>query len=228
MQKQKLLSKSNPKLIKGQSLGYLSFGLHLSPANLSGYNVCASASKGCKAACLNSAGRGRFERTGKARLKKTLFFKEDQKNFLIQLRKEIAAGIKYAEKNQLIPCFRLNLTSDILWERLGIPQEFPTVQFYDYTKHFQRAMNYSKNLLPENYHLTFSRSETNKKSVNAIVVDQLPVNVAVVFNKVPTIYKERKVIDGDEHDLRFLDPEGVIVGLKPKGKAKKDTSNFVI
>jgi hypothetical protein len=35
------------------------------------------------------------------------------------------------------------------------------------------------------------------------------------------------VFNGDESDLRFLDPQGVIVGLYAKGKAKKDTSGFV-
>jgi hypothetical protein len=36
------------------------------------------------------------------------------------------------------------------------------------------------------------------------------------------------VIDGTETDLRFLDPNNVVVGLKANGKAKKDVSGFVV
>jgi hypothetical protein len=54
------------------------------------------------------------------------------------------------------------------------------------------------------------------------------MNVAAVFHKVPETYLGRTVINGDETDLRFLDPKGVIVGLKAKGKAKKDTTGFVV
>ena len=42
------------------------------------------------------------------------------------------------------------------------------------------------------------------------------------------MFKDVKVIDGDEHDMRFLDEPNVVVGLKAKGKAKKDSSGFVI
>jgi hypothetical protein len=52
--------------------------------------------------------------------------------------------------------------------------------------------------------------------------------VATVFDQVPATYKGRPVIDADETDLRFLDPKGVIAGLKAKGRAKKDYSGFVI
>ena len=45
----------------------------------------------------------------------------------------------------------------------------------------------------------------------------------------PTLTVEDvKVIDGDEHDMRFLDEPNVVVGLKAKGKAIKDYSGFVI
>jgi len=43
----------------------------------------------------------------------------------------------------------------------------------------------------------------------------------------PETYNGLPVFNGDESDLRFLDPQGVIVGLYAKGKAKKDTSGFV-
>ena len=36
------------------------------------------------------------------------------------------------------------------------------------------------------------------------------------------------MIVGTETDLRFLDEQGVVVGLVAKGKAKKDNSGFTI
>jgi hypothetical protein len=54
-------------------------------------------------------------------------------------------------------------------------------------------------------------------------------NAAVVFQTLPDTFLGLQVINGDEHDLRHLDPKGVIVGLLPKGrKAKRDTSGFVV
>jgi hypothetical protein len=96
---------------------------------------------------------------------------------------------------------------------------FPNVIFYDYTKLANRRN------LPPNYSLTFSLSEDNDKSAEQALANGL--NVAAVFRKIPPTFLGRTVVDGDVSDLRFLDPSGVIVGLKAKGKAKKDTSGFV-
>jgi hypothetical protein len=35
-------------------------------------------------------------------------------------------------------------------------------------------------------------------------------------------------IDGDDSDVRFIEPHAVVVALYAKGKAKKDTSGFVV
>jgi hypothetical protein len=43
----------------------------------------------------------------------------------------------------------------------------------------------------------------------------------------PATYNGLPVFNGDDSDLRFLDPKGVIVGLYAKGRARKDTSGFV-
>ena len=244
----KLLTVGNPKTAKGEGKGYLTFILHLAPANMSGYNVCPMASAGCKAACLNTAGRGGMfagEKTAAltgaemvsaiqsgtlhnviqaARIRKTKMYFEERETFLKQLVKEIESGIKLAAKHGLKPAFRLNGTSDIPWENVtldngsNVMAAFPDIQFYDYTKRTNRTN------LPANYHLTFSRSETNEDTAPA------DMNMAVVFagKTLPTEYKGRPVINGDETDLRFLDPKGVIVGLKAKGKGKKDTSGFVV
>jgi hypothetical protein len=140
---------------------------------------------------------------------------------LQQLTKEIESGIKWAKKRDLIPTFRLNGTSDIRWELHGIIQKFNDIQFYDYTKLYNR-----KNL-PSNYHLTFSRAESNQEQTQNAVLNGL--NIAAVFlNKLPKKYLGLNVINGDNHDLRFLDPQRSCIGLIAKGKAKHDQSGFVI
>ena len=79
---------------------------------------------------------------------------------------------------------------------------------------------------PSNYHLTFSRSETNDKLCEMVL--EMKGNVAVVFrNQLPETWKGYEVINGDENDLRFLDKQGVVVGLIEKGMAKKDETGFV-
>ena len=197
--------------------------------SLSGYNTCAKATDGCKQACLNTAGRGGIFKKGEstnviqqARIRKTKLFFEQRDQFMADLESDIRAGIKQAEKMNMIPAFRLNGTSDLAWEKYGIIEKFPEVQFYDYTKIVGRKVSHLKN-----YHLTFSNADGNINDV--LKAKSNGMNVAVVFRKeLPATYLGRKVINGDETDLRFLDEKNVIVGLKAKGKAKKDTSGFVV
>ena len=230
-----LLTVGNPKLLKGQAQGYLSSVLHFAPADLSGKEVCPKRTKGCTDACLNLAGRGGIFKKGEstnviqqARIRKTKMFFENRSTFMSQLLNDIVKTIKYAEKKGLIPVFRLNGTSDLSWEKYeilegrNIFQMFPQVQFYDYTKVLGRKVGD----IP-NYHLTFSNADGNINDV--LAAKQAGLNIAVVFKKeLPKTYLGLPVINGDETDLRFLDPKGVIVGLKAKGKAKKDTSGFVV
>jgi hypothetical protein len=222
----KLLTIGNTKTVKGEALGYMTFIMHLAPSTLSGYNTCPMASAGCAAACLNTAGRGRFTAIQEARIRKTKWFFEDRESFMAQLVKDIQAAIRKADREQMIPVFRLNGTSDIRWETVpvagfrNIMSMFPNVQFYDYTKLTNR-----KNI-PSNYHITFSRSESNDAYVTTMM--NRGFNVAIVFDVLPETYNGVKVIDGTETDLRFLDDKNVIVGLIAKGKAKKDNSGFTI
>jgi hypothetical protein len=223
----KLLSTGNPKLMKGEKKGYLSFVLHLSPADVSGYETCPKRTAGCTAACLNTAGRGGMFKPGgtntiqEARKRKTRMFFEQRDEFLVALEADLRKGIKQAEKKGMVPAFRLNGTSDIAWEKYGIIQKFPEVQFYDYTKIRNRKV-----AALSNYHLTFSKADGNDMDVR--LAASAGMNVAVVFKDVPDAYIGRTVIDGDDTDLRFLDPKGVVVGLKAKGRARKDTSGFVV
>ena len=218
----KLLNNGNAKTSKGEKLGWMTYGLHLAPFNLSGFNVCCDASEGCAAACLNTAGRGAMSNVQQSRIAKTKRFFEDKDLFVWTLAKEIQACIKSAERKGMKACFRLNLTSDLPWEKikvlshgkkLSLMEMFPDVQFYDYTKIPTRKVSDYKN-----YHLTWSYSEANMKYANWF--DKIAYNIAVVFNgDMPIHFKGREVINGDETDLRFLDKQNVIVGLKAKGKA---------
>ena len=234
MIKTTLLTSGNQKILKGEKLGYITKGIHLAPANLAGYEVCRWRSKGCTASCLNTAGRGQMNSVQQSRIAKTKLFFEQKMDFFTKLSKEIASTIKSSLKKEMQAVFRLNLTSDISWENevnedgVTIFDKFPETQFYDYTKSFQRmAQSLGKhNEFPENYHLTFSRSEHNDKLCQMVL--ELGGNVAVVFrNQLPKTWKGYEVVNGDETDLRFLDKRGVVVGLIEKGMAKKDSTGFV-
>lgn len=222
----KLLSKNNAKLLKGESFGWLTLGLSLAPGKLSGANLCSWASEGCLAACLNTSGMGAFSNVQEARIAKAKSFVADAKSFVAKLEKEISLGIKRANKQNKKLAVRLNVVSDVAWEKFGIFQKFPQVKFYDYTKNPIRALSFARGEMPENYHLTFSRSEKNQSFVEKVL--EAGGNVAVVFDKLPETWQGKKVVNGDESDLRFLDEKNVVVGLVTKGKAKKDESGFVV
>ena len=221
------LTLSNSKIIKGFQKGFITYGLHFAPSTLSGRNVCPNASEGCAAACLNTAGRGMMKMVQEARINKTNKFFDNKFEFVLQLVKDIQAGIRFASRKQMEVCFRLNLTSDIRWEKYGIMQEFPKHQFYDYTKSKERMMAFLSRKMPYNYHLTFSRDETTDTEFIKEVI-QKGGNVAVVFDEIPNTREGMDVISGDDHDLRFTDPHGKIIGLEAKGKAKQDNSGFVV
>lgn len=228
----KLLNSENTKTRKGEKLGWRTYGLHLAPHTLAGKNVCPSASAGCAAACLNTAGRGIMRNVQAARIAKTKFFFEDRAAFLAQLYKEITSAIKSAKRAGFNPCFRLNLTSDLPWENLkhdgkSMMEHFPDVPFYDYTKIQSRMIKFLAGGMPPNYHLTFSRSECNQMAVDKLL--NVGANVAVVFRgSLPDEWQGAPVIDGDSSDLRFLDPSPSVVGLVEKGLAKKDETGFVV
>jgi hypothetical protein len=230
---QTILTTQNDKTLKSIALGYLTFGIHFAHSDLSGIDVCADASEGCKLACLDFAGRGQQGNVKEARIEKTQTFFSDIPSFMLRLHNEVEKAIKYASKKNLQACFRLNLTSDVKWERIKylgktIFEHFPNTQWYDYTKTFARL----KLGIP-NYHLTFSRSETELNHVHCALALNAGNNVAAVFStkkgfELPLEYNGKEVIDGDKHDLRFIDKRGVIVGLRAKGPARQDQSGFVI
>lgn len=234
----KLLSvAADAKTVKGAAKGYLTGVLYLAPHTISGYQVCPKASEGCRIACLYTAGRGIYNNTQQSRIAKTRRFHEDRDAFMIQLVNEIEALIRKGQRESLIPVVRLNGTSDLPWEKIkcvrngkafdSIMEAFADVQFYDYTKILGRTKAIS---LP-NYSLTFSLAENNDH--HAVKALKEGYNVAVVLRvgrqeAKPANWGGYPVVNGDETDLRFLDPNsGHIVGLFPKGKARKDTLGFV-
>lgn len=239
-----LLTYSNPKTAKGESMGFLTGIMHLAPYKASGFNVCASATKGCAAACLNTSGHGSFSHgVHVARIRRTKWFRQDRQAFMSQLHADILLGIRKAVREGLELVIRLNGTSDIPWENVKysrpngtvgtIFDAFPGIQFYDYTK---VATRFGKTL-PANYDLTMSAADGNEKAVEFAMSHG--ARVAMVFRNaikpkmqarrwnLPSHFQGIALIDGDKSDLRFLDPKGCIIGLKAKGLATTDTTGFV-
>lgn len=228
---------ADAKTVKGQKRGFLTGVLYLAPHTISGYQVCPKASDGCRLACLYTAGRGIYTNTQKSRINKTLRFFQDKAQFLTQLVSEVEGVIRKGLREGLTPVIRLNGTSDLPWEKFAVTRNgvdygsimeaFPEVQWYDYSKILGR----SKAISLKNYHLTFSLAEDN--DADAVEALRQGYNVAVVMNtgrqeEKPATWGGYPVVNGDETDLRFLDPAGGhIVALFPKGKARHDKLGFV-
>ena len=238
----RIFSFDSAKAIKAQSFGWLNAIHYMAPASLSGFNLCPKASEACKALCLGwqSGQAGMVAKDDDmnsvrlSRLAKAKRFMKERKAYMVDVVRSIELGIKKANKLGMKLCVRMNGSTDIAWEgiaceRAGVTYRnlmlaFPDIQFVDYTKIASRL----ERKLPDNYYLILSRHEANDSDVVRIVSSGLG-NAAVVFASVPETWQGLTVIDGDKHDLRHLDPTGVIVGLTPKGsKAKRDVSGFVI
>lgn len=206
----------NRKLQKNASESYI---LNLSPERLNsfGLSVCPFATEGCKQACLNTTGLSRFKNVQKRRrLLSDLFFSA-RSFFLRKLQEELLGYQLKATKEKKIITIRLNGTSDqdfpaMIKKQTGIDViRYDHLQFMDYTKSYKQWERY----FHSPYHLTFSYSETNWEECKKVLEQK--GNVAVVFHPyIPTTYKGYPVVTGDATDERFLDPEGVIVGLTYK------------
>lgn len=228
---------TNAKTVKGQKEGFLTGILYMAPANLSGYNTCAMAEAAqCIKPCLNTAGLGGvYSSIQEARIKKARLFFEDRELFMYNIVQDIKKLIKKASDKGFVPLVRLNGTSDIKWENVpltvdgveypNIMSVFPDLQFYDYTKIANRKD------LPKNYDLTFSYSGVlgYQKYVN--IAMQNKMRIAVVFRtekQIPKKFLGLECVSGDNTDIRHIEAGNIIVALYAKGKAKKDTSGFVV
>ena len=233
MPKYNLLSQGSTKIEKSNKLSdeWFSRIMYLAPHNLADgkRTLCPFSIKAnCHEACLNTSGHGKFSNVQQSRIRKSLLFLNDQDEFMKQLVQDVHTFLRECARKDKKPALRLNGTSDIQWEHIKVEGHdnifvmFPQIQFYDYTKIPTRKVEH----IP-NYHLTWSYSEANKKY--AALIETVSNNIAVVFREaLPEVFKGFKVIDGDKHDMRFLDETQVVVGLIEKGEAKKDTSGFVI
>ena len=222
--------------------GYEGGIMYLSPDKIADgvHTLCPNSTPGCRASCLNTSGRARIKGAlqatnlsrswiHKARINKSLLWLNDRPAFFEILIKNLNSLVRKANKNNKKAVVRLNGTSDIHWETIkaldnkSVIELFPQIQFYDYTKAHHRLFNKMNN-----YYLTYSYSElTTKKEFRALINNGN--TVSVVFRKeIPETFLGVRVVWGDYHDFRFRDAEGVVVGLTAKGRAKKDTTGFVI
>jgi len=183
----------------------------------------------CRKLCLKSAGRGRFDNVRDARVAKKDYYHDAPEMFLDQLRRELSNFIKVCKRDNVQPVARLNVLSDVAWERHDIPQQFPELFMYDYTK---TAFRLGKT--PDNYELMFSYSAEPKykASVKLALLSNVPL--AVVFDEVPVgeTFLDREVIDGDQSDLLNVQSGPVVVGLKYKltdaDQSDIDSSKFIV
>ena len=230
---QRFFSVDSPKAVKAQNYGWLNAINYMAPHRLASVgNLCPNASAGCIALCLgeHSGNAALYPAVLKSRIAKAQLLMRDRQAFLQEMTAGIRRARATAQHQKLKLCVRLNGATDIAWERMA-PAIFANnadLQFVDYTKSPKRALEHARGQLPANYHLTFSRSETNES--DCLRVLEAGGNVAVVFaGAFPASYLGFPVIDGDRHDLRHLDGRGVVVALSPKGrKAKADKSGFVV
>jgi hypothetical protein len=217
---------------KAYNYNELVYGLYLAPAKLSGYEVCPMRSPECTELCLNGSGMSIMyeEMINRSRINKTKLFFEHRQFFMEWMIAEIESVKKKAEKNGYRFSIRLNNTSDISPEsfhvvrngkKINILDLYPTVQFYDYTKVPNRVELMKKY---PNYDVTFSYSGFNMEKCQEMLNNG--VRVAVVFNEVPETFMGYTVIDGDDYDMRYIDPNNVIIGLKFKRVKNKIQPNY--
>jgi hypothetical protein len=228
---------TNAKTIKGEKYNIKTAILYLMPAKQSGVQLCPMAAiAGCEKACLFTAGRGAMNSVMLSRLRKTLYFNQYRDLFMHQLHNELIRERAKAKRKGYKLIVRLNGTSDIRWENIAVSgyanimQALPDIIYYDYTKLANRKV-------PANYDLTFSYSG---------VSEYLPFVQKAVANgeRIAVVFRDRSivdamlangetflglpVVDGDNSDIRHLDPKGAVVALYAKGKARKDQSGFVV
>jgi hypothetical protein len=233
----RIFSTDNPKASKAKAYGWLNAIHYMAPHSLAGVgNLCGNASAGCIAICLgqHSGAAIYYPSVVQSRIEKARRFMKERAAYMRDMVSAINSAQRAASRHGLRLCIRPNGSTDIAFEAirdgdgLTLCERFPLEQFTDYTKNYKRALAHAQGRFPSNYHLTFSRSETNE--AQCVEILRAGGNVAVIFaDGLPETWEGFPVINGDEHDLRHLDPRGVVVGLSPKGnKAKRDQSGFVL
>ncbi len=187
-------------------------------------NLCVGSSAECRNACLVYAGQNgaAFHNTA-SKLARTHALLAKPEHFMRMLVVAVDKFQRRARSAGSTPYFRMNVLSDIPWE-LVLPEffdHFSQIQFYDYTKVPGRTD------LPENYDLTFSYSGINLDAVRqeqrafqrraafVFLFEDVGQKEAIDYD-MPRSFLGLPVVDGDLYDIRSLDPENVIVGLRWK------------
>lgn len=225
------------------------------PGNFaSGFNLCEGSSRECRDSCLIFAGQNASTRYNTYRkVAQVMALLQQPVAFMRMLVESIDKWLidctfykRPRKEMEFSPFFRLNMLSDIPWERLApwLFSRFKPVEngrplrWYDYTKvPDRRAMPG----FPANYDLTFSLSGDDENEAYARREMELyDSKVAVVFlgkkksakgEWEPILVKGDKaskqvplpdgfwgmdVVDGDRSDVRPHDKKGVCVGLRWK------------
>jgi hypothetical protein len=207
--------------------GTMTYCLYLAPWNMSGYNVCPKGQH-CNEFCLNGSGQNKCDelargvegsKINRSRIKKTKLFYENKGLFMEILTHEIESKREKAKRMGYGFSVRLNGTSDLSPLAFRDPKTgknilelFNDVQFYDYTKVYNRTK-----LLEtyDNYDLTFSYDGYNWDECEKFL--QNNGKVAVVFYSekgiLPKKFRGYDVIDANDYDMRYLDPKRSIMGL---------------
>ena len=215
---------ANTKLKKSSKGVYNVAGLSLMPS----LKFCPMSIKaGCFELCLKSAGRGRFNNVVNARNNKSNFYNNDYDLFITLLKYELELHVINCKKNNVNPSARLNVLSDIPYEKTDIFNTFQEIYFYDYTKRANRLETCNK---IDNYKLMFSYSgkQEYQKQISKAVNFSNPI--AVVFkNEFPKMFLNRPVFDGDLSDIDNSTRDNHIIGLKAKGSLARNSFNdFVV
>lgn len=241
---------ADAKTSKGVKLGVRTAICYMAPHTLSGYNMCPMAEVAqCHKDCLNTAGRGKMQSVQLSRLRRTLVYKQHPKLFYDMLERQLESHCKAAIRDGVTPAFRPNGTTDERWELSGRWWE---MMEYFVKKYGLRVYDYTKipnRWVPEWYDVTFSYSGSPFFAPHVKYAVDTGFNVEVgikgrALRRMAVVFRTREmvqklldnnetfyglpVIDGDDTDARFLDPNGVVVALYAKGQAKHDKTGFVV
>ena len=219
------LETDSPKLEKTEGGEFLTAILYL--AGAADPRLCPASTAGCRSVCLiTESGRGVMSPVRQARQAKTDFLFNNRTGFDYQLAKDINSLRAKAKRLGKRPAIRLNGGSDLDWSRFY--ETYQDIMFWEYTKRPDMAIKLSKAY--GNVHMTYSENENTTDRIRGQLLDA-GINIAMVFDiwsrhggALPEKIGTVPVIDGDISDLRFLDPKGVIVGLRLKS-AKTPTKN---
>lgn len=224
--KENLLNQ-NLKLEKGD---LINFGLELVPftfSQLNKVNNCKKA-KSCLLTCLAFSGQANMYKSKtlelsdplKKRIRRDFLKENDNYFFMEKLKSELLLLNSTYDKVGI----RLNVFSDIDWNKVIDFKAYKNIIFYDYTKEREY-------LTQKNKTFAYSASE-NDSDKDLIDLLNNGFNVAMVFDiartkPLPTQWNNFKIVDGDLNDNIYKLDKGVVIGLRQKLTiAGKTSSKF--